>query len=60
MADIDVMAIDLDKVPPGALKQLIQEVRDEDYEAVRAYDRVHNRHNRGKGGRIWPSEETDQ
>ena len=54
---IDVFEIDIDKLQPGALKQLVQEVRDEGYEAARAYDRAHNRHNRGKGGPIWPSDQ---
>ena len=57
LKNVNVMDIDLDKLPAGALKQLVKEVRNEDYEATRAYDRVHNRHNRGRGGRIWPSDE---
>ncbi len=59
--NVNVMDIDLDKLPAGALKQLVEEVRNEDYEATRDYDRVHNRHNRGRGGsdtlRDWPSDE---
>lgn len=47
----DLMEIDLNKVPSAALRQLIEEVRNERPEnQPQMYDRVHNRHNRGNGG----------
>ena len=39
-------ASDTKRAVSPVLKRLIEEVRNESTEALRAYDRVHNRHNR--------------
>lgn len=38
--------VDLKTFPGAALARLIEEVRNEQVDAMRAYDRAHNRHNR--------------
>ena len=38
--------VELSKVSSPALARIIEEVRNEDASTSRAYDRVHNRHNR--------------
>jgi hypothetical protein len=40
------MDIDLSKVSSLALSRIIEEVRNGDSSTTRAFDRVHNRHNR--------------
>jgi hypothetical protein len=37
---------ELDRIDSATLARLIEEVRNEDVEIGRNYDRVHNRHNR--------------
>lgn len=47
---MNVLEIDIDKVPSAVLRQLIEEVRTEMIEnQPHAYDRCHCRHNRGRG-----------
>ncbi len=43
-----VFELDVSKVPSTVLARLIEEVRTEETVSARAYDRVHNRHNRGR------------
>ncbi len=43
-----VLELDVSKVPSTVLARLIEEVRNEEGVSARAYDRVHNRHNRGR------------
>lgn len=43
----DVLSIDPATVQSAVLRRLIAEVQQEQGEVTRAYDRVHNRHNRG-------------
>lgn len=43
-----VFELDVSKVPSTVLARLIEEVRAEESVSARAYDRVHNRHNRGR------------
>ncbi len=43
-----VFELDVSKVPSTVLAKLIEEVRTEEGVSARAYDRVHNRHNRGR------------
>ena len=43
-----VLELDVSKVPSTVLARLIEEVRTEEGLSARAYDRVHNRHNRGR------------
>ncbi len=43
-----VFELDVSKVPSTVLARLIEEVRTEEGVSTRAYDRVHNRHNRGR------------
>lgn len=38
--------VDLAQVSSPALSRILEEVRNEDASTSRAYDRVHNRHNR--------------
>ena len=40
------MDVDLTKVTSPALSRIIEEVRNGDASTIRAFDRVHNRHNR--------------
>lgn len=44
----DLLEVDTSKLSSPALARLIEEVRNEDTSPTRAYDRVHNRHNRGR------------
>jgi len=40
--------VDLDSLPGEVLKRLIEEVRFEAQNNITAYNRTHNRHNRGR------------
>ena len=40
--------LDVEDIPSAVLERLIEEVRTEKVEATNAYNRVHNRHNRGR------------
>lgn len=40
--------LDLDQIPNSVLKRLIEEVKFESRNEVSAYNRTHNRHNRGR------------
>ena len=42
----DPMDVDLTKVSSSALSRIIEEVRKGEASTTRAFDRVHNRHNR--------------
>lgn len=44
----DLLEVDTSKLPSAVLARLIEEVRNEETSTTRAYDRVHNRHNRGR------------
>ena len=44
----DLLEVDTSKLPSAVLARLIEEVRNEEASTTRAYDRVHNRHNRGR------------
>ena len=41
MSDLE---IDIKKIPSAVLRELIEEVRNEQYEATTTYNRFHNRH----------------
>ena len=43
---VSPMDVDLTKISSPALSRIIEEVRNEEVSMTRAYDRVHNRHNR--------------
>ena len=43
-----LLEIDADEISSAVLARLIAEVRDETPITLHAYDRVHNRHNRGR------------
>jgi hypothetical protein len=43
-----LLEVDADKISSAVLARLIAEVRDEKPVTLHAYDRVHNRHNRGR------------
>lgn len=43
---VSPMDVDLTKISSPALSRILEEVRNEDVSTTRAYDRVHNRHNR--------------
>ena len=45
-ADALSMDVDLTKVSSPALSRIIEEVRNGEASTTRAFDRVHNRHNR--------------
>ena len=38
--------VDLSKVSSAVLARLVEEVRNDEPSSIRAFDRVHNRHNR--------------
>lgn len=40
--------LEADKIPSAVLKRLAEEVRTSSLEPVTAYNRTHNRHNRGR------------
>jgi hypothetical protein len=42
------MEMALDQIPSSVLKRLIEEVKFESRNEVSAYNRTHNRHNRGR------------
>ncbi len=44
----DLLEVDTSKLSSPALARLIEEVRNEEASPTHAYDRVHNRHNRGR------------
>ena len=44
----ELLEVDTDKISSAVLARLIAEVRDETPITLSAYDRVHNRHNRGR------------
>lgn len=41
-----LLEMNLDEIPSPALARIIEEVRNDEPDTSRAYDRVHNRHNR--------------
>ena len=43
----DLLEVDTSKLPSAILARLVEEVQNEETSLTRAYDRVHNRHNRG-------------
>ena len=43
---VSPMDVDLTKISSPALSRILEEVRNEEVSTTRAYDRVHNRHNR--------------
>jgi len=45
-SNLSAMDVDLTKVTSPALSRIIEEVRNGDTSTTRAFDRVHNRHNR--------------
>jgi len=47
-ASSDTMVMDIESVPSEVLKRLIEEVRYEASNNITAYNRTHNRHNRGR------------
>jgi len=44
----DLPEVDISKISSAVLARLIEEVRAEKSSTPRVYDRVHNRHNRGR------------
>ena len=44
----DIMEVDISKISSAVLARLIEEVRNEKSSTTHVYDRVHNRHNRGR------------
>ncbi len=44
----DLLEVDTSKLPSAVLARLIEEVQNEETSTTHAYDRVHNRHNRGR------------
>ena len=44
----DLLEVDMSKISSAVLARLIEEVRDEKPPTLHIYDRVHNRHNRGR------------
>jgi len=45
-SNLNALDVDLTKVSSAALSRIIEEVRNGDASTTRAFDRVHNRHNR--------------
>lgn len=45
---VDLLEIDVSKLPSPALARLIEEVRNEEPSGIDAYSRFHNRHNRSR------------
>ena len=46
--DSEKAILDVEEIPSAALRRLIEEVRTEKLEPATAYNRTHNRHNRGR------------
>lgn len=46
--DSNTLSVDTSKVSNIVLRRLIDEVRYENHNNILAYDRAHNRHNRGR------------
>lgn len=44
----DMLEVDTSKLSSVTLARLIEEVRNEETSTMHSYDRVHNRHNRGR------------
>ena len=44
----EFLEVDISKISSAVLARLIEEVRDEKSATTHVYDRVHNRHNRGR------------
>jgi len=44
----DLMEVDTSKLPSVTLARLVEEIRNEETPNAHTYDRVHNRHNRGR------------
>ena len=44
----ELLEVDTSKIASAVLARLIEEVRNEKPSATHVYDRVHNRHNRGR------------
>ena len=44
----DLLEVDTGTLPSVTLARLIEEVRNEETSTAHLYDRVHNRHNRGR------------
>ena len=44
----ELLEVDTSKISSAALARLIEEVRNEKSSTAHVYDRVHNRHNRGR------------
>ena len=44
----DLLEVDTSKLSSAVLARLIEEVQNEETPTRQAYDRVHNRHNRGR------------
>ena len=44
----ELLEVDTSKIPSAVLARLIEEVRHENQATTQVYDRVHNRHNRGR------------
>lgn len=45
---LELLEVDTRKISSAVLARLIEEVRNEKSSTTRVYDRVHNRHNRGR------------
>ena len=45
---LDLLEVDTGKLSSVTLARLIEEVRNEEISTAHTYDRVHNRHNRGR------------
>lgn len=48
LTEVDSLSLDIKKVPNALLERLIREVKTEAQPNVLAYNRTHNRHNRGR------------
>ena len=46
--DLGSISVDASKVPNAVLQRLIEEVQNENQNNILAYNRTHNRHNRGR------------
>lgn len=46
--DSEQAILDVEEIPSAVLRRLIEEVRTEKLEPATAYNRTHNRHNRGR------------
>lgn len=45
---LDLLEIDITKLPSPVLARLIEEVRNDESSSIDAYSRFHNRHNRSR------------